>query len=73
MTRSETLELMRLMRMDLTQLQARLSDLMRSVAASDWSEPEARSVVCSYCGISRRTSAQLADHVANVHGLEEAA
>ena len=33
MNQAETLELLRLMRMDLTQLQARLTDVQRSVAA----------------------------------------
>jgi hypothetical protein len=71
MTKRDALELMRLMRMDLTQLQARLSDLMRAVAASDWSEPAADAFVCEFCGVRKRTVVQLQDHLANVHDVSQ--
>jgi hypothetical protein len=53
--------------MDLTQLQARLSDLMRAVAASDWSEPAADKFVCWRCGVRKRTAGALASHLENAH------
>jgi hypothetical protein len=71
-TKRDALELMRLMRMDLTQLQARLSDLMRAVAASDWSDDEwVGAFKCPACGVRKHSPAQLADHLANVHDVSQ--
>jgi hypothetical protein len=70
-TRNDALELMRLMRMDLTQLQARLSDLMRAVAASDWTDAPADAFVCDRCGVRKRSSQALTDHLELVHDVSQ--
>ena len=66
----EILEIARKIRMDLTGLQAKLSELMRLAALLPAEEDER---VCPECGIAARSlpaSCTLADHRFRAHGVE---
>ena len=74
-SKGDALEQLRLIRMDLTNAQAKLTDAIRTVSALNLPEPAA--VPCPVCGLDRRTQALLEEHLANVHDIrpttEEAA
>lgn len=63
----DVFELLKLIRMDATQLQARITDLGRMVAALDLPRP--RKYPCTECtgGLEFSTQAQLREHLVNVH------
>lgn len=67
MTKHDALELLRLMRMDLTQLQARLTTIKVAVANSDWTDTASDALLCPRCGVAKRSSQTLQDHLLNVH------
>jgi hypothetical protein len=66
-SKGDALEQLRLIRMDLTNAQAKLTDVMRTVSALNL--PERAAVPCPVCGIDRRTQSLLDEHLANVHDI----
>lgn len=58
-------ELLKLMRMDLSQLQARLTDLSKMVATLKLDQP--RTWICWICGISCPSELVMLDHRVGVH------
>ena len=73
MTKNDALELLRLMRMDLTQLQARLTTIKVAVANSDWTDTQADALLCPRCGVAKRSERALADHLELVHEVSQSA
>jgi len=71
MTKNDALELLRLMRMDLTQLQARLTTIKVAVANSDWTDTPADALLCPRCGVAKRSERALADHLELVHEVSQ--
>lgn len=70
MTPEDALELARKMRMDITQLQARLSDLLEYIANDDRVAPPR--YACDHCGIPFPSRLKLLDHAVLVHDDHEA-
>jgi hypothetical protein len=66
-SKGDALEQLRLIRMDLTNAQAKLTDVMRTVSALNL--PERATVPCPVCGIDRRTKSLLEEHLVNVHDI----
>jgi predicted deacetylase len=66
-SKGDALEQLRLIRMDLTNAQAKLTDAMRTVSALNL--PEKAAVPCPVYGIDRRTTSLLEEHLANVHDI----
>lgn len=68
---ADVFELLKLMRMDATQLQARITDLGRMVAALDLPKPTR--YPCTECigGLDFGSQAQLREHLVNVHDWEQ--
>jgi hypothetical protein len=68
-TPDDTLEILRKMRMNLSQLQGQVTDVMNSVAQFAAKLP-ANEVcyVCPQCGVRKASAEYLVDHLANVHG-----
>lgn len=67
----DVLELIRLMRMDLTQLQARVTDLAKMLSALDL--PKGKTYPCTECvgGLEFASQSQLREHLVNVHDWEQ--
>ena len=68
----DILEIARKIRMDITGLQAKLSELMRLAALLE--APDEDSRTCPECGMLARSlpaSATLADHLWSAHGVED--
>lgn len=69
----KVLEIARTLRYDLTAAQAKLSELMRLAALLPGPDEDGRT--CPECGLLARAlpaSTSLADHLWNVHGIENA-
>ena len=63
LTPADALELAKKMRMDLTQLQGRLTDLMETLAA----QPASDQPRCPTCGVPVKGPLALAEHLHNSH------
>ncbi len=64
-------ELLKLMRMDATQMQARITDLSKMISALNL--PQGKTYPCTECagGLQFATQAQLREHMVNVHDWEQ--
>jgi len=65
LTPTDALELARKMRMDLTQLQGRLTDIIEALAAIPANIDTRR--VCPTCGITTRGPTSLEEHIHTAH------
>lgn len=74
MNQADTLELLRKMRMDLTQLQARLTSVIESVASMPVTTERRAGYVCPVptCELPWTTERRLAEHLRVVHDIEAA-